>query len=252
MTTARPPFQIWLAFALAAIAFVGCKDRAASSSEPVPVSTQPLPPSTEPRASATAAASVAGPGRSAAPVESAARAPERPGRRSSAVHEHAGLRLTAAMDAPTTGAPASERKLVLAVSGPAGEVTLPLRKSVLTSCETAVPTADSPPHLRNPRVVIVNFACEQGEDYFSRKVVTALVLLADKPVLLWEGEGSFSSEMGQCISIDVPAFERSASGGVRVVRWREVQKVAQPGAPAIACKPEPRRDEPLAELTIPR
>jgi cation:H+ antiporter len=66
--------------------------------------------------------------------------------------------------------------------------------------------------------VLAQAFCEDGEDEFSRAIVTAVIDLGDDtsavPHVAWKGDGSFSSSFGVCMRSDVP-----------------VAKVPRPGIP---------------------
>ncbi len=142
----------------------------------------------------------------------------------------------------------------LQVRRPAGDdVKLELEKSVQVGCQNASVIVEGVPALGDPRLAMVNFFCEQGEDYFSRKIVTALVFVAEPPTILWEGVGSYSNEMGQCETIDVPFFDRAASGVVRAMRQRQVlhHPPETAGTPRMKCVPSKRNDRQIVQIAIP-
>lgn len=130
---------------------------------------------------------------------------------------------------------------------------LVLQRSTLIGCEQASAVVEGLPSLRDPRLAMLNFLCDRGEDYLSRTVVTALVFVSNPPAILWEGEGKYANEMGQCETIDVPFFDRGPSGSVRVLRHIEVVHTLPdvPSTPRVRCKATARKDQLIGELAVP-
>lgn len=171
-------------------------------------------------------------------------------------YAHAGFRLEATLheiEQPELGQ--SRWELDLEVARPTGRaVELELDQRVRTGCQTASVVVEGLPSLGDPRLAMLNLRCDTGEDYLSRSVVTALLFVAEPPSILWEGSGTYASQMGQCEYIDVPVFERGPSGKVRALQWFEVlhHPPENPSTTAIPCKPAARRTRQVAEIEIPR
>jgi len=85
--------------------------------------------------------------------------------------------------------------------------------------------AEKLPAFANDRLVMVQLFLENGEDVFSREMVTALVFLGDaatKPKVLWQGEGFYQNLFGQCMTLNVVSFVPIKGGRANVMRHREV------------------------------
>lgn len=171
-------------------------------------------------------------------------------------YANAGFRLTATLrevEQPDVGQ--SLWELDLDVARPTGApVTLELEQRVRTGCGTASVVVERAPSLADPRLVMLNLRCDNGEDFLSRHVVTALLFVAEPPSILWQGSGTYSNQMDQCETVDVPVFERGPNGTIRVVQWFEVLHHPPENAStrALPCKAVARRDLEMAVLPMPR
>lgn len=150
---------------------------------------------------------------------------------------------TAASVAPSE-APAVEVDWVEGEDPPVLEVRIagsePLRiGSGFVDCENVDHSLESLPERGDVRVV--QLFCENGEDYFSREVMTTLVRLGPPVELVWAGGGSYRNEMGVCEQIDVAWFEAVDPTHLAVVRTTSVLRTEQPGLEDFDCEPEPEK-----------
>jgi hypothetical protein len=115
-------------------------------------------------------------------------------------------------------------------------------------CENTEASVEAVEPLGDDRLRMAQLFCDQGEDYFTRSTITALVLIGPSPKVLWQGTGSYSNSMGECQEIDVLHFRRGAAGKVEAVRTAEV--VAEEGAGD--CDAEPKKERVVATIDVPK
>lgn len=96
------------------------------------------------------------------------------------------------------------------------EHSLALR-SELTGCESTEAPVDTIPGIEDPRLRMVQLFCENGEDLFTRQIVTALLVAGDSPWIAWKGSGEVATADGECERAEVPAFRAAPGGKVEVV-----------------------------------
>ena len=115
------------------------------------------------------------------------------------------------------------------------------------------------PAFSNRRLIVFQVFMESGEDYFTREIVTALVFVGDAtkpPKVLWQGEGTFESAMGECESINVISFSPHGTSEADVLRHREVV-VSPPedgewlSGDAKACRAKAETTKRIARVKIP-
>jgi hypothetical protein len=85
------------------------------------------------------------------------------------------------------------------------------------SCETKKAPVEQVPALKDDRLWMVQLFCERGEDFFSRQMITALVLADSAPKVLWQGKGSFANSNGECDYLEYLHFRPGPKGTVEAV-----------------------------------
>lgn len=175
------------------------------------------------------------------------------------VYAHAGRSVTARLlehaSEAEEGYTVTSYELELRFSGGGGETAATLANGTGEGCDDVSFFLEAAPGLDDPRLAMVNLLCDRGEDFLTREVVTALVFVGDDddaPAVLWEGTGTFTSEMGACVSIDVAMFRRGAAGEVEAAQWTEVRRVAENPLPeGLECAEQPRAETPRATIDVP-
>lgn len=158
----------------------------------------------------------------------------------------AAARITAKVVQPSSGGHPSATILV-EVAGETHEVVL---ASAFDSCESVEVSIDAIEAVDDDRLRMAQLFCDNGEDYLTRNMVTALLFAGPNPRLLWQGEGSYSNSMDQCIQSDVLHFRRGANGAVEVVRTTEV--IAEEDVdPELLCEAEAESQTVIATIAIP-
>jgi len=101
--------------------------------------------------------------------------------------------------------------------------------------------------LKDDRLWMVQLFCESGEDFFSREMITGLLLADSAPRVLWQGRGSYSISNGKCEHIDVVYFRPGAQDTVEAVLTSEVTSTGDDPD----CKPSLETKKVVATIEIP-
>lgn len=101
-------------------------------------------------------------------------------------------------------------------------------------------------------LVLAQAFCENGEDEFSRAIVSAVIDLGDDtsapPIVTWKGDGSFRSSFGVCVRTDVPLAKVPRPRILVVEQISEVVFEPNPELPEIRCKAKKARVHMTAEI----
>lgn len=152
-------------------------------------------------------------------------------------------------------APAKEddppsRSLVVSIDGAKegpGLLTLPMETDF---CDRAVPVVEPVPGKPSPLVLAQGF-CENGEDEFSRTMLSAVIDVGDgkdDPRALWQGTGSYRKSFDVCEVIDVPEAEVVSPGLLRVQQYKETLHNKGSDLTEVPCKAKKARREQRAKI----
>lgn len=226
------------------LAIAGCRSAGGSVSPPAPpralTSDAPAPPRA-PEPATPAEAEAPAPAERAAPfaAEASIFVGVRP------VEVRIDEQPAASPDAPP------ERTLLVSIDGATEGDHLIAIPTGFGACERAVAVVEPVAGEPSPLVLAQAF-CENGEDEFSRAIVTAVIDLGDDtsavPHVTWKGDGSFSSSFGVCMRSDVPVARVARPGILVVEQAVEVVFEPDPDLPEIPCKPKKSRPHSTAEI----
>jgi len=112
----------------------------------------------------------------------------------------------------------------------------------------------------DPRLFMVQLACESGEDIFQRRLITALLFVGDRSSpspspssssparILWHGESSYENQFGSCETFNVLYFR---SDNARAVVIRETGVTFTKQDVPVQCRPKPMVNREVLRVAIP-